>query len=71
VSASAGELPKTIECERCREIIGPEPISRAAANEIHGHHRPMHPNEVGRAHRARARAEYDAWEALSPYRRSS
>lgn len=70
-------LPTSIECSECRDEIerrwpgrGSEPISRAAVNEMHWQHRPMHPNEVGAAHRKSAKAAYDAWEALSPYRGS-
>lgn len=63
--------PTEVECGECvREIedrwpgMSGEAISRAAVNEIHWGHRPMHPNEVGANHRKDAKARYDAWDAL-------
>lgn len=64
-------LPESIPCPECRAAVeGVGVVSRAYVNELHWSHRPMHPNEVGGSHRARARREFAAWEALSPYSRT-
>jgi hypothetical protein len=47
-----------------------ETISRFAIADLHERHRPPHPSHVGPARRREAKAAFDVWESLSPYRAS-
>jgi hypothetical protein len=66
-------MATTSTCPECitelREAYpGQTAFSRAFIEvEIHPRHQPLHPNQVGSAHRRRAKREWDRWESLSPY----
>lgn len=65
-------LAEGIACGECRDLVremfpGMAKVSRAAVFELHGRHRPMHPNEVGANHRREAAKAWAEWEALDPY----
>lgn len=69
------ELSSAVVCPECIEELraafpGRRVFSTAfIETEIHARHQPLHPNQVGSAHRRRARHEWERWESLSPYAR--